>query len=262
MRKILKVAIFVMLFMVGIVRVNANAFTMGENSYETLKEAVADVPTDGTETLIEMTEDVTLAPGVQIKTGQNIIIDFGGHTYETWEPMVGSSGTETQSFQLLKGSTVKMKNGTLVASTHELSKMFIQNYADLTLENITIDARTNTYNYFYGVSSNNGVVNIIGDTSIYVNRNTHARAFDMCWAPIVGKGEYNGGTQMTVNTTGTISGIIELDVWGSYTDEGGIKSTLNIKNMNFDGVWEIDSRLKNQLTIEGGSYKETNTIFR
>ena len=260
MKKIIKIAVFVMVFVIGIARVNAASFKIGETEYASLNEAVAAAPSDGTETLIEMTEDVTLAPGVQVTTGKNLVIDFGGHTFETWEPMVGSNGTETQSFQFLKGSKVYMKNGTLVASTHPLSKMFIQNYADLTLDNITINATTNTYDYFYGLSSNNGKVLIKGNTSIFVNKDTHARAFDMCWAPIVGNASYNGGTQMTIDTTGTISGIIELDVWGSYTDVNGIKSTLYIKNINFDGKWEIDSRLRNQLTIEGGNYKKTNTI--
>jgi hypothetical protein len=260
MKKIIKIAVFVMVFVIGIARVNAAPFKIGETEYASLNEAVAAAPSDGTETLIEMTEDVTLAPGVQVTTGKNLVIDFGGHTFETWEPMVGSNGTETQSFQLLKGSQVYMKNGTLVGSTHPLSKMFIQNYADLTLDNITINATTNTYDYFYGLSSNYGKVLIKGNTSIFVNKDTHARAFDMCWAPIVGNASYNGGTQMTIDTTGTISGIIELDVWGSYTDVNGIKSTLYIKNINFDGKWEIDSRLRNQLTIEGGNYKKTNTI--
>lgn len=260
MKKIVKIAVFLLLFVIGITKVDAAAFKIGGTPYDSLNEAVLAAPSDGTETLIEMTEDVTLAPGVQVTEGKNLIIDFGGHRFETWEPMVGSKGTETQSFQLLKGSTVTMRNGTLVASTHELSKMFIQNYANLTLENVTIDATTNTYDYFYAVSSNNGVVNIIGNTSILVNTNTHARAFDMCWAPLIGNAAYNGGTQMTVNTTGRINGIIELDVWGSYTDVNGIKSTLTIKNINFDGKWEIDSRLKNQLSIEGGSFASTDTI--
>lgn len=260
MKRILKVAVFLLLFIIGITKVNAASFKIGGTPYDSLNEAVAAAPSDGTETLIEMTEDVTLAPGVQVTEGKNLIIDFGGHRFETWEPMVGSKGTETQSFQLLKGSKVTMKNGTLIASTHELSKMFIQNYADLTLENVKIDATTNTYDYFYAVSSNNGKVNIIGNTSILVNTNTHARAFDMCWAPLVGNASYNGGTQMVVNTTGKVNGIIELDVWGSYTDVDGIKSTLLIKNIDFDGKWEIDSRLKNQLSIEGGSFAKTDTI--
>ena len=256
MKSLKNILIFSILFMFCLLKVDAKPFKIGENEYDTLVAAVAAVPTDGTKTTIEMTEDVDDAPGVIVASGKNIVIDFGGHTYETSEPMVGSLGTETLSFQLLKNSTVYMKNGTLIASNHETSKMFIQNYADLTLEDITIDATTNTYDYFYGVSSNNGKVNIIGNTSIKVNTNTHARAFDMCWAP---NKTYVDGTQMIIDTTGTINGIIELDVWGGRGAEP-ILSTLTIKNINFTGTWEIDEYLAGQLSIEGGKFAKTNTI--
>ena len=255
MKKLSKLIFITVLFMVGLISVEAKPFKIGEAEYDTLKEAVLAAPTDNTLTIIEMTEDVTLAPGVQVVAGQNLVIDFGGHRYETWEPMVGSSGTQTQSFQLLKGSNVVMKNGTLVASTHENSKMFIQNYADLTLEDITIDATANTYDAFYAVSSNHGEVRFRGNTNISVNKSTHARAFDMCWAPVVGKGAYANGTQMVIETTGTISGMIELDVWGTWADDP--RSTLLIKSGTFDVVWSIDERLASQLTIEGGTFNSS-----
>ena len=258
MKKLSKLIFISLLFMVGLISVDAKPFKIGEVEYDTLKDAVAAVPTDNTKTTIVMTEDVEQAPGVQVVDGMNIVIDFGGHTYETWEPMVGSSGTQTQSFQLLKGSTVYMKNGTLIASTHPNSKMFIQNYSDLTLENITIDASANTYGSFYAISSNFGEVNIIGNTTIKVNESTSARAFDMCWAPLIGTGTpYAGGTQITVDTTGTMNGIIELDVWGTFSNENGIKSTLKIKNLKFNGGWSIDSRLASQLSIEGGTFNSS-----
>ena len=252
MKKLSKLFFITFLFIVGFINVKAAPFKIGETEYETLKAAVEAAPTDNTLTIIEMTEDVTLAPGVQVVAGKNLVIDFGGHSYETWEPMVGSTGTKTQSFQLLKGSTVYMKNGTLIASTHENSKMFIQNYSDLTLDNITIDATPNTYDAFYAVSSNNGEVVFRGNTNIKVNRNTHAKAFDMCWAPNKG---YPDGTQITVDTTGLISGIIELDLWGTWEDDP--KSKLLIKNGNFNVTWDIDERLEGQLSIEGGSFNSS-----
>ncbi len=56
----------------------------------------------------------------------------------TFDGTVGSSGTETNGFQLLKGSTVAFKNGTINAGK---AKIVIQNYADLTLEDVTLDAQ-------------------------------------------------------------------------------------------------------------------------
>lgn len=257
MKKLSKLVLIAFLFMVGLINVSAKPFKIGEVEYDTLKDAV-DAAEAGVKTTIVMTEDVVGGSGV-IVNGKDIIIDFGGHRYETDAPMVGSTGTETQSFQLLKGSTVYMKNGTLIPSTRSDSKMFIQNYCDLTIENITIDGSTNPNAGFYAISNNNGKVNIIGNTSIKVNPSiASARAFDMCWAPKIGTGTpYNGGTQIVVDTTGKIEGMIELDVWGTFSDEDGIKSTLTIKNIDFEGTWSIDSRLANQLSIEGGKYNSS-----
>lgn len=259
MKKLSKLIFITILFMVGLISVNAKPFKIGEEEYDSLKDAVDAAPTDNTKTTIVMTEDVTGGSGVIVKAGKNLVIDFGGHRYETEAPMIGSTGTETQSFQLLKGSTVHLKNGTLIPSTRSDSIMFIQNYCDLTVENITIDGSTNPNAGFYAISNNNGKVNIIGNTSIKVNPEiSSARAFDMCWAPKVGTGTpYNGGTQIVVDTTGKIEGMIELDVWGTFSDENGIKSTLTIKNIDFSGTWSIDERLANQLSIEGGKFNSS-----
>lgn len=51
---------------------------------------------------------------------------------------MGSSGTETNGFQLQKGSAVTFKNGTI---TSDKAKILIQNYSDLTLENVVLDGR-------------------------------------------------------------------------------------------------------------------------
>ncbi|MCR5483395.1 MAG: hypothetical protein K6E99_03195 [Bacilli bacterium] len=245
---------FLALCFIGITSVSAGPFKIGTVEYDSLAAAVDAVPADGTKTTIVMTQDVTNSPGVQIDEGKNVVIDFNNHYYESGAPFVGSPKTQTISFRFMKGATVYLKNGNLKASNDGNSKMFIQNYSDLTLENIKIDATDNNYDYFYGLSSNHGRVYVGEGTSILVNEKTHARAFDMCWAPKVSNGIYADGTQMIIETDDEINGYIELDVWGTYSDEGGIKSTLEIKNIDFHGKWIVDERLKNQLTIDGGRY--------
>ena len=242
------------LVFIGITSVSASSFKIGDHEYDTLVDAINAVPTDGTKTTIVMTQDVKDSPGVQIDEGKNVVIDFGGYRYESGAPFVGSPKTKTISFRLMKGATVYLKNGNLKASNDEQSKMFIQNYSDLTLENIKIDATDNKYDYFYALSSNHGHVYVGEGTSILVNEKTHARAFDMCWAPTPDKGSYIDGTQMIIETDEEINGYIELDVWGTYSDKQEIKSTLLIKNIDFHGKWIVDKRLKNQLTIDGGRY--------
>lgn len=218
-----------------------NVVKIGEKEYDSLAEAVKDVPTDGSQTTITLLKDVDDGNGFIVNEGQNIVIDFAGFTYDV-STTVGSAGTETNGSQLLKGSTVTIKNGKLTSTK---AKILIQNYCDLTLQDMIIDGTKAPY-CSYVLSNNNGKVNIIGNTSILGNDN----AFDMCWAPNNG---YPDGTQITVDTTGTIQGNIELGLWGAYSD--GVKSTLNIKNVNHIGKFNItDERLTKQLTIEGGNF--------
>src|SRR5699024_7060389 len=70
-----------------------------------------------------------------INTSRNnpvhIIFDLKGFTYTVTNPTSGSSGTETNGFQLLQNSIVTFKDGTL---SSELGNIIIQNYSDLTLD--------------------------------------------------------------------------------------------------------------------------------
>ena len=56
---------------------------IGNQEYTSLGDAVADVPTDGTETTIVLTNDITGLITDQIVTiaeGQNIVLDMAGHS--------------------------------------------------------------------------------------------------------------------------------------------------------------------------------------
>ncbi len=219
---------------------------IGDVEYNSIPEAVAAVPNDGTLTTIEVLKDFT-GDGVSLKgknaVGKNFVIDFKGHTQTLSAKLVGSTGTESQNYHLEKGSTIKLKNGKLIMSSN--SAMLIQNYCDLTLEDMILDGSGTTRSGAYTLSSNNGKVNIIGNTSILAKATNYA--FDMC-----ATGYYPDGTQITVDTTGTIKGIIQLDIWGSLPKDN--KATLLIKNMNLDGKFDIDPQLASCLTIEGGTY--------
>ena len=108
-------------------------------SYDTLAEAITNVPDGGTVTLLK---DAT-GSGVQVLSGTNFTLDLGGFTYTVTNPTVGSTGTETNGFQLLKDSTIKFKNGAITASTSS-AQILIQNYSNLTLEGVTLDGGTST----------------------------------------------------------------------------------------------------------------------
>ena len=201
----------------GTYTVKAVTYTaqIGDKKYETLSEAVAAAKNGET---IELLNDVTDGEGIIID--KSITIDFGGFSYTVTKNPAGSTGTKTQAFQILKGNTVNLKNGTIAANNSAI-KMLIQNYADTTLENMVLEGD----NVSYAMSNNCGDVALTGDTTV-------KGTMDVSYWPSA----YPEGTSVTVDTTGTI-GTIEI---GFYGDKGTIdtpsKSVLSLKNGNIDEI--------------------------
>lgn len=192
--------------------------------YQTLDAAVAAVPANGEETIIKIGQDIA-GNGIVTDAGQNVVIDLGGNTFNIDGEMVGSASTVTNGHQFKKGSKVTIKNGT-VKSTK--AYILIQNYADLTLENVVLDASESTAlkTGTYVLSNNYGSIKILGSTSIYARSGKFA--FDVCyWAPA-----YEEGLNVYVNTTGVIDGAIEYSCYRGNVDEEASKtrSSLVIDN--------------------------------
>lgn len=163
-----------------------------------------------------------------------ITFDLNSFTYTVTNPTSGSSGTETNGFQLLQDSIVTFKDGTL---SSELGNIIIQNYSDLTLDDVTVEAS----NASYVVSNNCGDINFMGNTSITAG--TGKVAFDVC-----SYASYPGVT-VNVDTTGTITGTIEISRSSGNDGEG----KLLIKNGTFEGtISKSDSRA--QVEITGGTF--------
>jgi len=220
-------------------------FELNGTRYDTLQEAVNAAGKGDTITLLES----TAGSGVKVASGKNFTIDFGGFTYTVNDETVGSTGTETNGFQILKDSNITMQNGTISAGKY--AKILIQNYSDLKLNNLTLDAKdSNSIDYV--MSNNCGNVQIIGNSSIYAPAGE--KAFDVCWAPNKG---YPEGAQVTVDTTGTIDGIVEIGVWGSVEGTDS-KSTFTAKNGVFTGNLNVAPALsessKKNVSVEGGIF--------
>ena len=164
----------------------------------------------------------------------NIIFDLNGFTYTVTNPTSGSSGTETNGFQLLQNSIVTFKDGTLFS---ELGNIVIQNYSDLTLDDVTIEAR----NAGYVVSNNCGNINFKGNTSITAGPGNVA--FDVC-----SFANYPGVT-VNVDTTGTITGKIEI----TRSDGNAGEGNLLIKNGTFKGTISKSDNCA-QVEITGGTF--------
>lgn len=226
---------------------------IGNTTYPTLEAAVNAAP-DSEQTTIMLLRDAA-GNGVVVKN-KNITFDLDGHTYNVDGTTVGSSGTETNGFQLLKGSAVTFKNGTI---TSDKAKILIQNYSNLTLENVVLDGRNLDDARPYTLSLNNGNVNITGNTSILAKANGGV-AFDLYYWP---KNGYSGGVQVTVNTTGTISGPIELSQDGTGADEAAKHNKLTIQNINHEGTISnnVGEYVNSIVKINGGTFAYAPTKY-
>lgn len=204
----------------------------GGECYATLQEAFDVAPTDGTLTKIylDSAESVVQGGGAKLLAGQNVEFDLKGKTYDISHNTVGSAGTETNAFQLLKGSTFVIRNGAVTGSSAN-AKIWVQNYATTTLEDVVLDA-TN-YNQAQYVASNNfGSLTVKGDTQIIAN--TNGVAFDLWYGM---SAVYDDGVTVTFGSdfTGRVEGNVEYGRANRVTDENWRdKAQLNIANGTFD----------------------------
>lgn len=177
--------------------------SVGGVEYATVQAAMAAVKDGETVTLVS---DVKSDEGLFLAAGnKNFTIDLSGHTFES-TANAGSTGTKNQVMHFEKGNTIVIKNGTIAAEAgNKTTKFIIQNYANLTLEDVTIDAANLNYpgQVCYAMSNNCGNVLLKGNTSI-INVPKGAVALDACKYA-----SYEKPT-VTLSTTGTIGGTIEL----------------------------------------------------
>ena len=181
----------------------------GDVYYESLAEAYA----AATSTVYLLCD----AQGAGIVIDKDVTINFNGHAYTFVSPAVGSNGTKTLGFQILKDNVVTLTNGTLnvAAEAGESFAMLIQNYANLTLTDMTLDGdNLNRNNYSYVLSNNSGEVLINGATSIIANV---VEGEDHFALDSYDYSQYYALPVVTVNTTGQIKGAVE------------VSATLNLK---------------------------------
>ena len=243
---------------------------VGDVEYETLAEAVEAVPTGNTETEIVLLKDY-IGSGIKVVAGKNIVFNLNGKTYTVDKPTVGSSGTETNGFQLLKDSKVTFKNGTLNSATGADSLpnggILIQNYCDLTLENVTLDTSANS-NISYVISNNFGSLTAKGNTVIKAADGKVA--FDL-WYGMNSNGLYDDGVSVTFGTdfTGSVTGKIEYGAHIRVPSNSNWKdkARLTIANGNFDTTF-VDSNNNDgvapedfNITIIGGTFSSDVSAY-
>ena len=103
---------------------------IGDIYYNSLKGAVAAVPTDGTKTTIELLQDVSEV--VSISGGRNIHLDLGGFT---------ASNTSDSNVFALSNGTLELVNGTVSTTASTKSEIEIQSTGILVVgDGVTIQA--------------------------------------------------------------------------------------------------------------------------
>lgn len=219
--------------------------TYNGTGYETLSAAVEAVISSDTKSGTVVLNRDAEGPGIGLFNANgasevNLTIDFDGNTYTCADPAVGSTGTETQGFHLEKGNTVVLKNGAVkVSESSQNTKMLIQNYCDLTLENIKLTGAGITQ---YIVSCNYGDMKL-RNVDISGSYNNVVAIDLMHW---LNAAYHDKAPTMSIenDADNIISGGIDVYCYGNY-----------------NGVNANSCTEKPSLTITGGSYAEDVSAF-
>ncbi len=229
---------------------------IGNTNYATLPAAVAAANDGDTITLLKSGNGDGFTIPVDKFNNQGLTIDFNHLTYTIGGLLVGSAGTGTNACQLNAGNKITFKNGAFVGATegskpaddtpdwHGAPAIMIQNYCDLTLENMTVTGGDETVYTF----SNNCGNTVIKDTTINAGKaksyGSGPFAFD-----VYGGFQHYGDVTISVEGTSVINGNVEIDHSTSYNNNN--KNTLLIKGGFFNG----------NITKKAGDVSVTGGVF-
>ncbi len=218
-------------------------------AFATLADALAAAKDGETVTLLaDVNGDGIVVPANAFPTG--LVVDFAGHTYTVGGLLVGSSTTKSNGFQLLAGNKITFKNGSLVGAPATAGEgtewtgapaILIQNYCDLTLEQMTVKGGDETC---YTLSNNNGDI-VIADSTIVAGKGTRQGpfAFDVC--------RYASYPSVHVTVKG--ASVIEGDVEISGTIGDNQSRQLDIEEGMFKGAFKVVNQPAN-IAISGGTF--------
>ena len=226
---------------------------IGDTEYKTLAEAIAAASDGETVTLLaDCSGDGIVVAANKYPTG--ITIDFANYSYTVGGKLVGSTGTASNGFQLLAGNKITMKNGFIygdasvagddITEWSGAPAIMIQNYSNLTLDNMTVSGGKQTV---YTISNNNGNT-VIKDSIINAGNadgiSMYPFAFDVC--------RYSSypSVSVTVEGNSVINGNIEIS--GGIGE--GQSRQLNIKNGTFNGKFSVESNVPANIAISGGKF--------
>ena len=219
---------------------------IGNVGYKTLNEAVKNVKDGETITVLA---DIDNATGMAVPSGSNFTIDFDGHTYTLIGPGAGSTGTETNGFQLLKDSNITFRDGVVrIAPNANDIYRIIQNYANLTLENMTFYSANQAGGENYALSFNNGDIVFKGNTSV-ISSSDDIIAFDIC--------KFASYPSATVTFAEDYSGSVKGKI--VYDSPNADTHKLTINGNGTFGTIEATASSTPNIDIRGGTFENINT---
>ena len=235
----------------GTFGVVAGVAQIGSKAYATLADAVAAAKDGDTITLLS---DCS-GDGIVVKDDtfpNGLTIDFAGHSYAVGGKLVGSTGTASNGFQLLKGNTIVMRNGFIYGDASVAGDdttqwsgapaIMIQNYSNLTLDGMTVKGGKQTC---YTLSNNNGDT-VIKDSTIIAGQNTQVGgpfAFDVC------RYASYPSVSITVEGNSVIDGCVDV----SGTIGEGQSRQLTITGGTFSKPISVSTQPAN-ISISGGTF--------
>ena len=211
---------------------------INKTTYSTLQDAITAANDGDTITLLKSGNGDGFKIPVGKFTDKGLTIDFDHFMYMIGGQLVGSSGSGTNACQLNANNKITFKNGSFVGATegskpaddtpdwHGAPAIMIQNYCDLTLENMIVTGGDETV---YTFSNNCGNI-VIKDSTINAGK-----AKDYSSAPfafdVYGGFQSYGDVTVSVEGTSVINGDVEIDRGTANNN----KNTLLIKGGFFNG---------------------------
>lgn len=220
---------------------------IGEAKYATLAEAFANAKDGETiKLLTNCSGDGIMVAANRFPTG--LTVDFNSFTYTVKGKLVGSTGTASNGFQLKEGNKITFRNGAVYGDISEAGDeqtdwsgapaILIQNYCDLTLENMNIQGGNETV---YTMSNNCGNV-VIKDSTITAGK-ASGKGYDPIALDVCGYGDYTG-VSVTV-TDSTITGDIEISRSSGNTAD----MALALESGTVTGTLKVADSIRNGRTV-------------
>lgn len=206
--------------------------------------------------------------------GTGLTIDFNTHTYMFNGKPVGSTGSETQAAHFESGNKITLKNGTfdVDATAGANVVILVQNYADLTLDNMTLDGANVAITMLDRItlSTNNGAVTANNTKIIAPKKQENTTLFTSYAIAICGFQNYEGTSVTVTGENSTITGDIKFSKEAAANDstyvlhlalnEGTVSGSLSF-GKDLAGVTMTVTKGENVTVTPPAGYEWRNNVL-